>query len=200
MILEDIWEVFALHMVSHLSPPIVWEDRTDSTSPLRVTRLFYAVGEEIFRHLWIVYSVIKAWAYRSRFSNCGHELRKDAPVEHSKRRIFLFLVNLLIKDSPTLDLMAGKSIFGLTKLWTNFTIVSVVVWKVLGLQVKAGDWEILTLLPTEDAVVSSSRFVPGHFGSEALLQEVLIWPWKTHDCPTFRDLLQSTFVAFLWKK
>ena len=23
MILEDIWEVFALHMVSHLSPPIV---------------------------------------------------------------------------------------------------------------------------------------------------------------------------------
>ena len=26
MILEDIWEVFALHMVSHLSPPIVRED------------------------------------------------------------------------------------------------------------------------------------------------------------------------------
>ena len=66
-------------------------------------------------------------------------MRKDAPVEHSKRRIFLFLVNLLIKDSPTLDLMTGKSIFGLAKLRTNFTIVSVVVWKVLGLQVKAGD-------------------------------------------------------------
>ena len=26
MIFEDIWEVFALHMVSHLSPPIVRED------------------------------------------------------------------------------------------------------------------------------------------------------------------------------
>ena len=60
-------------------------------------------------------------------------------VEHSKKKVFLFLVNLLIEDSPTLDLVTGKSIFGLTKLRTNFTIVSVVVWKVLGLQVKPGN-------------------------------------------------------------
>ena len=53
--------------------------------------------------------------------------------------MFLFLVNLLIEHSPTLDLMAGKSIFGLTKLRTNFTIISVVVWKVLGLEVKPGN-------------------------------------------------------------
>ena len=49
------------------------------------------------------------------------------------------MVNLLIEHSPTLDLVTGKGIFGLTKLGTNFTIISVVVWKVLGLEVKPGN-------------------------------------------------------------
>ena len=70
--------------------------------------------------------------------------------------------------------MTGEGILGFTKLGTDFTIISVVVGKVLGLEVKTGDRKIQARFPTDSAVISPGRFVSQHFGSKTLLQKLVV--------------------------
>ena len=69
------------------------------------------------------------------------------------------MVNLLTESTSTLDFVTGEGIFGFAKFGTKFTIISVVVGKVFGLEVKTGNRKVQAWLSTDSAVVGSSCFV-----------------------------------------
>ena len=66
----------------------------------------------------------------------------------------------MTESAPTFDLVTGKGIFGLTKLGTNFTIVSVVVGIVLGLEMETGHRKVQARFSTKSAVVCPCHFIP----------------------------------------
>ena len=55
--------MFALDMVSDLTPAIVCENITKCTRPLGIARLLDAEGVEVFRQLWVVKSKAKVTAW-----------------------------------------------------------------------------------------------------------------------------------------
>ena len=55
--------MFALNMVSDLSPAIVCKNSAQRTCPLGVTRFLDAEGVEVFGQLWVVKSKAKVTAW-----------------------------------------------------------------------------------------------------------------------------------------
>ena len=54
VIFKHIGKMFALDMVSDLTPAIVCENITKCTRPLGIARLLDAEGVEVFWQLWVV--------------------------------------------------------------------------------------------------------------------------------------------------